>query len=67
MTAQKLKVKLIDRNDKIVSWFEVDDLKRKPGAPYERRSVIHMGIKYAEPEAAALEYAPADEWHEVTA
>ena len=65
MTLQKLKVKLINQKDQIVSWFEVDDLKRKASVPYERRTVIHKGIKYAEPEAAALEFGTADEWHEV--
>jgi hypothetical protein len=58
-------VRLIDRNDKQVTTVELDDMKRKPGDNYTRRMVALKGVKFIEPEAAALEFIPADEWHEV--
>jgi hypothetical protein len=60
----KLMAKLINHDNKPVGAVEVDDLKRKPGEAYARRSVIRMGVKYSEPEAEALDFIRPDEWHE---
>jgi hypothetical protein len=61
----KLLIRLMDRENKQVGEVEMDDLKRRAGQAYQRRSVILRGKKFMEPEPEALEFAPADEWHEV--
>lgn len=63
----KLHAKLFDANNAFVTWVDVDDLHRMVGDVYQRRSIVFRGRKFVEPEAEALEYAPADEWHEVAA
>lgn len=64
---KQVNVKLIDKDDKQVGQVSIVDLDRKPTQHYARRRVILMGKKFIEPEAKALDFAPADEWHEVTA
>ncbi len=60
----KVLVRLIDRDNEQIGEVEMDDLKRRCGSDYTRRSVVLRGRKFVEPEPEALEFAPADEWHE---
>lgn len=64
---KKVTVRLIDKNDKPVGLLEVDELLRKPGENYARRTAIRMGVKFIEPAADALDVSPATDWREVIA
>lgn len=61
----KINARMIDETDKLVTIVQVDDLNRKAGQEYARRSVIVRGKKFMEPAHDALEFVGADEWHEV--